>query len=146
MTPRFTLKALMLLVTLIALGLGFFLWQQRIVDERRAMLAEVLRQDGGYYAVMNTSTYEWTGNVPFTGFDEGVLQISSAADPWLLRRWLGDAPIRIIWFPDEMTPPDLAEKIPVLFPEVQIIRQDKREGPRRPHGVRPENAPGKPGR
>jgi hypothetical protein len=128
MRPRFTLKTLMLAVTLMALGLGFFLWQQRLVDERKALLVEIESQGlyGGYLfvteAARDSITYKWIGCVYTRDLHEDNLRQPSLSGPWWFRQWLGDTAIRIIWISPHSTDTALVERIPILFPEALIRR------------------------
>jgi hypothetical protein len=123
MRPRFSLKALLVLVTLIALATAFVVWQNRIVDERQALLAEILTQGGGYVGAANvannTATFEVRGTI--VNEEENNFEVqTNSQDPWPLRRWLGDTAIRFIWVPNETTSADLAATVSVLFPEAQV--------------------------
>ena len=126
MRPRFTLRTLLIVVTLLGLGLGFYFSQKRIVDERQAALSAIYEQGGGYLVLSQVGEdgvlYRYAGNIERFFVYDGLP--TKPATTALLRRWLGDMAIDVLWIPKDMTPPELAERIPDLFPEAEIRRHE----------------------
>ena len=137
MRPRFSLRALLIAVTLIGVALAFVLWQKRIVEQRQDLLAYLLAHSGGYAApatvVNNSVTFEHRGLVEVNevtrsnfidrAMDEKLIALHlqpNSNDPGLLRRWLGDKAIRAIWLPHDLPAADLAATVAAAFPEAQI--------------------------
>ena len=98
---QFRLRTLMIVVTLLAVLMGYVGGQAKVVRERAAMLSTI-RDRGGY--VVEAST------VPFL-------------KPWAritsFREWLGDIAIQGIQLPTE-TKEDEVDRIKIAFPESNI--------------------------
>jgi hypothetical protein len=98
---QFSLRTLMIVVTLLAVPLSYVGWQAKIVRERKVVLSAI-RDRGGH--VVEAST------VPFL-------------KPWAtissFREWLGDIAIQGIQLPGE-TKSDEVGRIKIAFPESSI--------------------------
>jgi hypothetical protein len=92
---QFSLRTLMIGVTLLAVPLGYVGWQAKIVRERKAMLSHI-----------------WKVN------RRALWSETRMSVPWV-RRLLGDYPVRLIELPRHA---DLEEpqQIQALFPEATI--------------------------
>jgi hypothetical protein len=100
---QFSLRTLIIVVTLLALPLGYVGWQAKIVRERRAMRDSIL--DAGGYVT----------DLPF---------IPGPPPPSWLRRILGDETVEILVVPDETDEKTIAE-IRRLFPNTKIAKRNK---------------------
>ena len=116
---RFSLRTLMIGVTLLAVACGYVGWQKKIIRERRRA---------------NT-----------THRTRSFLDIPTAADNWLHHyqefrprapwplRWLGEDGFAIIYAKDGETDDEIAN-LKQLFPEAEIWREDD---PQPPASIRP---------
>jgi hypothetical protein len=100
---RFRLRTMFVLVTAVALWLG---WELRIVRQRRAAVAE-LRGDPSAQ-VFTVMDYE----IPFDMNDD------MPTVPWL-RRFLGDVPVELIRYPAGRNESD-KRRLKTLFPEADV--------------------------
>jgi hypothetical protein len=92
---QFRLRTLMIVVTLLAVPLGYVGWQAKIMRERRAML-RTIDAAGGRYVVIN----------------EGELP-AGMTGPGRIRRLLGDvAVVEIDFHASSLSQDDLKDKFP----------------------------------
>jgi hypothetical protein len=105
MIPRFqfSLRTLLIGVAVLSIPCAYVGWQYKIVRERKAWRAA-------------NPDYLFSGSDlwPRVGWR------NPAADPSLIRRWLGDEAVETIWAPTRSVG-EAAEK---HFPEAEIISQD----------------------
>jgi hypothetical protein len=97
---QFRLRTLMIAVTVLALGCGYFAHEARVVHERTPML-EAIRSKGGY-----TTTYRHASKPP---------------SPTWLRRILGDETVEVLTLPASTDNVTIAE-IRRLFPDADLGR------------------------
>jgi hypothetical protein len=102
---QFSLRTLMIVVTLLAVPLGYVGWQSKIVRNRNAWKSNRPAADPPY------STYAAT----FV-----VLRGDPDQKPNRMRRWLGDEANETIALPTTATDEDIRKAI-VLFPEAEVI-------------------------
>src|SRR5262245_49963950 len=93
--PRFTLKALFVVVTLLAVALGWLGWQVRVVQQRRAFLDELPQRHGSYIPLLLWSP-----------FSAGEME-SRGPPPSAVRRWIGDEAIALIVLRDDAGATDI---------------------------------------
>ncbi|HEY2839291.1 MAG TPA: hypothetical protein VGJ26_09090 [Pirellulales bacterium] len=104
---RYSLRTLFVVVTLIALGLGF---EMKRIHNRHAMRAW-LRDGNGWE--LTWEDYKSTPSQPSKTPGDPTMQIPR----W--RMWLGDEPMAQIGFEKSATPAD-RERVKRLFPEAMI--------------------------
>jgi hypothetical protein len=128
--PRFTLRTLFVVVTVIAVVLGWLMWQREIVRHRSDLLADVVRGGGEYVKI-------WTDTGIFVE-PNGEIKFKAAAGParmiftklskeqqpqalgwWSPRSWFGDATIARIGLPPN-SPADTMAKLRQWFPEASV--------------------------
>jgi hypothetical protein len=125
---QFSLRTLMIVVTLMAIPCAYIGWQARIVQERKAMLAEI-NGAGGVYLTSEYNAAEreeartWA---PITDrehwFHEKLISLGQISnDPAFLRTLLGDESVCQITLPITFSPGSVA-KVETLFGEA-IIEQ-----------------------
>jgi hypothetical protein len=100
---QFRLRTLLIVVTLLAVPLGYVGWQAKIVHERQVMMRWVEEHDGYCLLAVN----------------KPVTQTTPAERPSLIRRWLGDAQVAEVCFRSLISHDDAA-RIREAFPGVQI--------------------------
>jgi hypothetical protein len=92
---QFRLRTLMIVVTLLAVPLGYVGWQAKIVRERRSMLGTIDAAGGRYLAIN-------VGDLP-----------AGMTGPGWIRRFLGDvAVVEIDFHASSLSQDDLKEKFP----------------------------------
>ena len=106
--PRFTVRALLIAVTICCLWLG---WQVSVVRERRAVLRWLA---GGAGWSITLSDYQQIPSGPPS--DPDAVQLP----PW--RVWLGDEPIAQIGF-DASVEQSERDRVKKLFPEAYVSDQ-----------------------
>jgi len=123
---QFSLRTLLIVVTLLAIPCAYLSWQAKIVAERRRLL-HVLAKGGGCYSVpTDRGIAFFVGSIPENG--EFYLQIQTKMSenerhsqrPLKLRRWLGDLPIEQIWISRRLVASQDADYIASCFPEAGI--------------------------
>ena len=97
---QFRLRTLMIVVTLLAVPLGYVGWQVRMVRERKACLERIVFLQGAYAPSPHSH---------------------KSAGPSQLRLWLGDWPIDTISLPAESARTDDVERIKATFPEAKFL-------------------------
>jgi hypothetical protein len=97
---QFSLRTLMIVVTLLAVLCAYVGWQAKIVRDRNLMLQWIKDHDG--YCLIATN------ELPIR-----------AENPSLLRRWLGDSQVAEVWF-RSLVARDDAARIRETFPGVQL--------------------------
>jgi hypothetical protein len=103
---QFSLRTLMIVVTLLAIPCGYVGWQAKIVRERRAVLDRITKT-GGYY-------HETPRPDPATGYNW-----HDRYEPPLIRRWLGERPIHTIELPFGFPDAEL-KQIDEMFPGAYV--------------------------
>ena len=104
---QFSLRTLLIVVTLLAIPCGWLGWQAKIVRDRKAMMARIREAKGG----------GWTAE------DVAGIHLPKRDEPrfgWV-RDWLGDVPIRLILIPPSSEPKD--DEIRRVFPEASIMHE-----------------------
>src|SRR5690242_2872948 len=99
---QFSLRTLMMAVTLLAIACGYVASQARIVGIRNAARARI-EALGGQYKV---------GGAIFGDYEEEVP---------LVRRWLGDEPVNFVLLPESASSSD-EQRIREVFPDVVVNR------------------------
>jgi hypothetical protein len=97
---QFSLRTLMIVVTVLAVPLGYFGWQAKIVRERRELLNWITQTGGKAYPLVSEQVGRY-GEVP------------------LLRRLLGDRTIGAIKLPHSVAPEE-RQSIQRAIPEAEI--------------------------
>ena len=110
---QFSLRTLLIFVTLVATLAALAGWQVNYIRERQAAL-RWLRQGAGW--VITTAEYEQLPNQPPHDPSGPSRQIP----PW--RRWLGDEPIASLGFEHKISQAD-RQRVSRLFPEAEISAQ-----------------------
>lgn len=105
-----SLRTLMVMVTLLAVPLGYMGWQVKIVHRREAMKSKLIRLGGE----CRTSSEELQD--PF--FD-GKITVPKL--PWI-RELLGDEPMWSLYIPQAVSKPD-TDEITTEFPEAVVSRE-----------------------
>ena len=90
---QFSLRTLLIGVTLVAVPCAYVGWQAKIVSERKTM-REWMALNGGWV----------------------VTDTRPDKQPPLIRRWLGDEPIAVIVFQHPIKPPN-EQAVRAMFPE-----------------------------
>ncbi len=99
---QFSLRTLLIVVTLLAMTCGYVASEAKIVGVRNAARARI-ESLGGQYKV---------GGAIFGDYEEKVP---------LVRRWLGDEPVNFVLLPDSASSSD-EQRIREVFPDVVIGR------------------------
>ncbi len=117
---QFSLRTLMILITLLAVPLGYVGWQAQIVRERKAMALEL--QDAG---ALFFSSAQVTQLAPRGTFGIGGKEFNPPYPTvTLVRRWLGDDYTVGIEL-RRSVPPGTESRAAAVFPEAVIQRQMK---------------------
>ena len=111
---QFSLRTLMIGVTLLAVACAYVGWQFKIVQERKAKLI-LLHELGG--SSITVSEYV---NAVTHGWKRDLRNEELPTIPWP-RNWLGDAAVIQILIPESVAQSD-AEEISRAFSESRIIR------------------------
>jgi hypothetical protein len=109
--PRFSLRTLLVLVTMVCCFLGWILWNVKIVHQRQDMRAWIYNNRGGYSTLSDYAT------MPTYLDDLGLDQPPAVS---YLRTMLGDEPIVVIQLLPWKATPAEAEKVRTTFPEALI--------------------------
>ena len=104
---RFSLRTLFVVVTLFGVWLG---WQRHIVQERKALIAELDQIDPEFHHETLESLEKRTGRIDT--FDYARIPI--------VRKWLGDETVLRVWLPNAANE-DLAYRAERAFPEAKIF-------------------------
>ena len=111
---QFSLRSLMIGVTLLAVACAYVAWQARIVRDRKAMMIR-LRDLGG---VCNTP--DEIRDFFSASYKRSIDMNRLPMLPWI-RRWLGDQAVYQMWIPESASSHDAAE-IEQAFPEAKVGR------------------------
>ncbi len=126
--PRFTLRTLLVIVTLVAAVLGWLMWQRNIVQQRSEFLDMVTSKGGTYTAHFKTADervlfveVRQTGPPLYVGIRLPNRQYDTALalSPGPYRRWLSDRMIFKINMPGPLTVAAY-KTAKALFPEAEI--------------------------
>src|SRR5581483_3744764 len=107
---QFSLRTLLIVVTLLAIPCGWLGWQAKIVRDRKATWARISKSGGHDSALWSLTTSQREPDRRGTGYPKTV--------SWI-RRLLGDRPVNGIILPDTL-PPDDVEQILKIFPEAEM--------------------------
>jgi hypothetical protein len=117
----FSLRTLLIGVTLLAVACGYVGWQAKFVRERRAMLELIVHDGGGYFYFVGDSTC-WS--LPYGGKlkPKGTHRLSDGNEqaPSMVRQWLGDDFVYVILLPKSVPSAD-ATRIVQVFPEATVF-------------------------
>jgi hypothetical protein len=121
---QFRLRTLMIVVTLLAVPLGYVGWQAKIVRERKSVLAEIEDAGGGFFSDLRTTTGSWNRFPKWS--DEAIASIDSqrqlrAPARGIVRALLGDEGVIVIWLPATVVPP-VEARIRQCIPEAYVWR------------------------
>ena len=116
---QFSLRALLIGVTLLAAVCGYVGWQAKIVYRRQSRMATLLKSHPAWFAEKCEDCH-----LDYDRSDDEV-KIS------LIRRWLGDRPYRAFCLSSK-TSPEEEEQIRDLFPEATIYIQNRTPVPKGP--------------
>jgi hypothetical protein len=121
---QFRLRTLMIVVSLLAMPLGYVGWQAKIVRERKAVLAEIEDAGGGFFSDLRTTTGFWNRfpNWP----DEAIASVDSQREVGApartkVRILLGDEGVIVIWLPATVVPA-VEARIGQYIPEAYVWR------------------------
>ena len=106
---QFSLRMLLIVVTLLAVPLGYVGWQSKIVRERTAM-REWMK---GMGRIWLRTPDMGSGSIPPVKAPPPFQKLSS------LRKWLGDEEVEEIWLPRTI-PQSAADQIKATFPEARV--------------------------
>jgi hypothetical protein len=128
---QFSLRALLIGVTLLALPCGYVGWKAEIVRQRRSLLTLIVSSGGGYYTTEGDQVYFPVGSLPKGGayFPDPFIVLADRhpnQEPSKIRRWLGDEYIDCIWIPKSVSSAD-ASRIAGDFPEACVCQDRGRE-------------------
>ena len=135
---QFSLRTLMIGVTLLAVPLGYVAWHARVVRERKELLSLVLNRGGGYLISDEPalSGSRLVGTLPPSPLGPGgfppnqpfmTLSIHDVTkNPSWIRIWFGDERMAAIWLTTAVSA-DEAARIVAAFPESNVC-QDIRNG------------------
>jgi hypothetical protein len=119
---RFSLRTLLIVVTLLAVVCGYIGWQAKIVRERRAVLRLLIGSRGyGVYMGEQSDTPGQTAVALHRRISSGHnLTVGKGEDdPDWRRLWLGDEVVYIIWLQNTV-PSSEVVRIEKLFPEAGV--------------------------
>jgi hypothetical protein len=102
----FSLRTLLIFVTLTGCGMGWLGWQFEIVKERKAMRSEMKRR--------RTVSITLIDRRPDNVLGLPVGEVS------FIRRWMGDEPLDEVAFPIQEMRSPYADRVRDLFPEATI--------------------------
>jgi hypothetical protein len=105
---QFSLRSLMIVVTLLAVPCAYVGWHAKIIHRRKAMINKLTRLDGACLTVAQVAEVE-----PSHEFDDTTLTL-----PWI-RKWLGDEPMFGLYIPESVPDADASE-IASAFPEAVV--------------------------
>ena len=105
---QFSLRTLLIAVTVLAIPCGWLGWQAKIVRDRIATAREIEHEGGRLRSFINTGVVPWPKTPP--------------TQPWY-RRLFGDAIVDCIDLPPSMT--SRQNEIQEQFPESEIIPRDR---------------------
>jgi hypothetical protein len=111
--PRFSLRILFVLTTLIAIGLGWLAWQRRVVVERERLMNDILES--------------WHGRYYYFGDVRANFTPSSPHIPWW-RELLGDHSYGWILLPEDCDE-DLVSRAMKLFAGEGVYRRSPQNLP-----------------
>jgi hypothetical protein len=103
---QFSLRTLLIDVTLLATACGYIGWQARIVYEQKSLLARI-KIAGGDYREMPTTRPPFRPDLKY--------------EPPLIRRWLGEPTIRAILLPEGYPDRDM-NRVAAAFPGAIVGR------------------------
>jgi hypothetical protein len=125
---QFSLRTLMIVVTLLCVVGGYVGWQAKKVNERKTLLERVVSDGGGYFRVSlgprDHEEYSVCGAIPGNG--KWLVPSHEYPPPSWIRRWLGDDRICTIWLPKSFSATDLAI-IAEGFPEAGVGQGDEQD-------------------
>jgi hypothetical protein len=104
---QFSLRTLMIVVTLLAVPCAYVGWHAKIIHRRQAMLNKLTRLNGACLTVAQVTEIE-----PSHEFDD------TTKLPWI-REWLGDEPVFGLNIPESVPEVD-ANEIASAFPEAVV--------------------------
>ena len=117
---QFSLRTLLVGVTLVGIVGGYLASQTEIVSERRQLLRHLVEFGGGYYA-----NQQFSGAHPRPHDVLSPPGIAPRRPPpsvsSVVRKLLGDCDIDFIWLPNETAQAD-SLRIAELFPEADIFK------------------------
>jgi hypothetical protein len=125
---QFSLRTLLIGVTLLGVACGYVAWQAKIVRGREAILKHLIDGGGGYFRVSigpsGHKTYSVCGDVPIPENGKWLVPSHEYEPPSWIRRWLGDECICAIWLPESFTAADVCN-VADYFPEAGIGQRSK---------------------
>jgi hypothetical protein len=119
---QFSLRTLLIVVTVLAVVCAYVGWQAKIVREREAMLIRLHGFGGDFITsakIQNLIDSGWWRSEP-SDWRSDLNDDQHHTVPWI-RRWLGDQPIIAMWVPRSIER-NAAEEIMGAFPEARISR------------------------
>jgi hypothetical protein len=122
---QFSLRTLLIGVTLLAVACAYVAWQARIVRERRALLLLIESREYGWYSGERSASHDFPPAA--SGHDLAAsghnLTAGKTEDrPAWIRHWLGDETVYLIWLRNTV-PSSEAVLIENCFPEA-VVWQD----------------------
>src|SRR5262245_2494076 len=127
--PRYSLRTLFVIVTALALFLG---WQERIIQKRQQLCRRLEQQVGQRYKPYNTlpvASASANNDIEYTLYDFDIHDAVNPEDiktiPWY-RRLMGDQPRYLICLPPEATQAE-EEEFKREFPEADVRRYPQEE-------------------
>jgi hypothetical protein len=126
---QFSLRTMLIMVALLAVPLGYFGWQAKIVRERKDLLSLVVDRGGGYL-ISDEPTLSRVRTVGALfreelGGPNRLFVLVSAHDvsknPSRIRNWFGDESITMLWLTASI-PSDEAAKFIAAFPEANVCQ------------------------
>ena len=109
---QFSLRTLLIVVTLLAIPCGYVGWQAKIVREREAMLDKIRTENDKDHRPF-LIRFNWNFDLD----DEMGIEADAASFPWC-RKLLGDRPVETVYLPESMR--ERRNEVSELFPEAKI--------------------------
>ena len=128
---QFSLRTLLIGVTLLAVPCAYVGWQAKTVCKRKSLLLFIVDNGGGYYTTEGDEIYFPVGFLPNKGayFPKPFTMLADRdprQQPSSIRRWLGDDNIDCIWIPKPVSDTDAA-RIAAGFPEACVCQDGGEE-------------------
>ena len=105
---QFSLRALMIVVTILAVPCAYVGWHAKIIHRRKAMINKLTRMDGICVTAAQVAEVDSSHE-----FDDTTPKL-----PWI-REWLGDEPMFGLYIPESVPEAD-ANEIASAFPEAVV--------------------------
>ena len=121
---HFNLRTLLIVVALLAVPFAYVAHEGKIVQERKAMLAEIESAGGGFFSSRRTTPGFWNRFPNWPA--EAIAAIGSpdqrdSPSTGVIRVFLGDELVLVIWLPTTVSPAEEA-RIKKCIPEAYMWR------------------------